>query len=112
MGTSTGGSGAFQHRRSKSTPASRRKFRGRCGLASGQPAGPVACSRAGPARNRNPMKALLLRFFTWWNGQTFGTQLWTWRFGELVGTDEYGNRYFRSRGGKIDPVLGFDRRWV
>ena len=24
------------------------------------------------------------RTFTWWNGQTFGTQLWTSRFGELV----------------------------
>ena len=58
------------------------------------------------------MKALLLRFFTWWNGQTFGTQLWTWRFGELVGTDEYGNRYFRTCGGKVDPTLGFERRWV
>jgi NADH:ubiquinone oxidoreductase subunit len=52
------------------------------------------------------------RFFTWWNGQTFGTQLWTWRFGELVGEDEQGNRYFRTRGGKIDPTLGVERRWV
>ena len=39
------------------------------------------------------MKLFLLKFFTWWNGQTFGTQLWTWRFGELVGQDEQGNRY-------------------
>ena len=58
------------------------------------------------------MKNFLLRFFTWWNGQTFGTQLWTWRFGELVGEDEVGNRYYRTRGGKIDPSLGFERRWV
>lgn len=57
-------------------------------------------------------KSFLLRFFTWWNGQTFGTQLWTWRFGELVGKDERGNRYYRTRGGEIDPVLGFERRWV
>ena len=59
-----------------------------------------------------PMKTFFLRFFTWWNGQTFGTQLWTWRFGELVGQDEFGNRYFRTRGGKIDPTLLMERRWV
>ena len=58
------------------------------------------------------MKQFLLKFFTWWNGQTFGTQLWTWRFGELVGEDEQGNRYFRTKGRKIDPTLGFERRWV
>ena len=62
-----------------------------------------------PAR---PMKLFLLKLFTWWNGQTFGTQLWTWRFGELVGEDEQGNRYFRTKGRKIDPSLGFERRWV
>ena len=59
-----------------------------------------------------PMKQFILKLFTWWNSQTFGTQLWTWRFGELVGTDEQGNRYYRRRGGAIDPVLGFERRWV
>src|SRR6201989_3231268 len=58
------------------------------------------------------MKLFLLRFFTWWNGSTFGTQLWTRRFGEFVGTDESGNRYYRTKGGKIDPALGFERRWV
>src|SRR5258707_575197 len=60
----------------------------------------------------SPMKMFLLKMFTWWNGQTFGTQLWTWRFGEMVGKDEQGNRYYRTRGGKIDPSLGFERRWV
>jgi NADH:ubiquinone oxidoreductase subunit len=58
------------------------------------------------------MKQFLLKMFTWWSGQTFGTQLWTWRFGELVGEDEQGNRYYRTRGGKIDPTLLFERRWV
>ena len=58
------------------------------------------------------MKTFLLRFFTWWNGQTFGTQLWTKLYGEFVGEDEFGNRYYRTKGGKIDPTLGFDRRWV
>ncbi len=58
------------------------------------------------------MKTFLLRLFTWWNGQTFGTQLWTWLYGEFVGEDEFGNRYYRTKGGKIDPALGFERRWV
>jgi NADH:ubiquinone oxidoreductase subunit len=58
------------------------------------------------------IKRFLLLFFTWWNGSTFGTNLWTWRFGELVGEDEAGNRYYRTRGGAIDPTLGFERRWV
>jgi NADH:ubiquinone oxidoreductase subunit len=61
---------------------------------------------------RIPMKTFLLRLFTWWNSQTFGTQLWTWLYGELVGEDEFVNRYYRTRNGKIDPALGFDRRWV
>ena len=59
-----------------------------------------------------PMKHFLLKIFTWWNGQTFGTQLWTWRFGEVVGKDEQGNTYYRTKGRKIDPTLGFERRWV
>ena len=58
------------------------------------------------------MKQFFLKFFTWWNGQTFGTQLWTKRYGELVGQDEQGNLYYRTRGGAIDPALGFERRWV
>src|SRR5262245_8204236 len=71
-------------------------------------------SRPRPYSNggRNRMKQFLLKFFTWWSSQTFGTQLWTWRFGELVGTDDQGNRYYRTRGGAIDPTLGFERRWV
>jgi NADH:ubiquinone oxidoreductase subunit len=58
------------------------------------------------------VKDFFLRFFTWWNGQTFGMQLWTRRYGELVGEDEQGNLYYRTKGGKIDPTLGFERRWV
>lgn len=58
------------------------------------------------------MKDLILRIFTWWNGQTLGTQLWTWLYGEYVGEDEFGNRYYRTKGGKIDPALGVERRWV
>ena len=58
------------------------------------------------------MKLFLLRFFTWWNGATLNTLWHTRRHGEFVGDDEFGNRYYRTRGGAIDPALGFDRRWV
>lgn len=51
------------------------------------------------------LKTFLLEFFTWWNGQTLGTRLFTWRKGEFVGEDEVGNRYYQERGGKR-------RRWV
>jgi NADH:ubiquinone oxidoreductase subunit len=50
------------------------------------------------------MKSFLLHFFTWWNGATLGTYLWTWRKGEPVGEDQLGNRYYRERNGS--------RRWV
>jgi len=62
--------------------------------------------------NAMKISTFFTRFFTWWNGQTFGTQLWTSLHGELVGEDELGNRYYRTKGGKIDPSLGFERRWV
>lgn len=58
------------------------------------------------------MKTFLLRLFTWWNSQTFGTQVWTWLYGEFVGEDEFGSRYYRTKGGKIDSALLFERRWV
>ncbi|HYA72563.1 MAG TPA: NADH:ubiquinone oxidoreductase subunit NDUFA12 [Roseiarcus sp.] len=58
------------------------------------------------------MKQFLLRFFTWWNGATLNTLWHTRRHGEFVGQDEFGNRYYRTRGGAIDPALGFERRWV
>lgn len=46
----------------------------------------------------------ILRVFTWWNGQTLNTQLYTWLKGAKVGEDAEGNRFFRSKDGK--------RRWV
>ena len=39
----------------------------------------------------------LKTFFTWWNKQTFGTFLKTLVFGKYVGTDEYGNKYYKSK---------------
>jgi NADH:ubiquinone oxidoreductase subunit len=57
-------------------------------------------------------KQFWLRFFTWWNGAGMGTYAWTNKHGELVGHDEFGNAYYRTKGGAIDPGLGFERRWV
>ena len=54
----------------------------------------------------------IVRFFTWWNKATLSTGLWTMLYGEKVGTDEFGNVYYRRRGGKKDKALGFERRWV
>ncbi len=47
-----------------------------------------------------------VRLFTWWNRATLSTGLWTLLYGERVGEDEFGNVYYRTRGGKIDPALG------
>jgi NADH:ubiquinone oxidoreductase subunit len=54
------------------------------------------------------MKMFFLRFFTWWNGATFGTLLHTRRNGTRVGSDEFGNVYYK---GGIDSE-GRTRRWV
>jgi NADH:ubiquinone oxidoreductase subunit len=45
------------------------------------------------------------RTFTWWNGATWGTALWTRRFGNEVGRDDAGNLYYESKGAP-------PRRWV
>jgi NADH:ubiquinone oxidoreductase subunit len=42
------------------------------------------------------------KVFTWWNGATVGTALWTRRFGDEVGRDDSGNVYYEGSG----------RRWV
>ena len=44
------------------------------------------------------------RIFTWWDGQSFGTQLWTSRKGHKVGEDAQGNIYYRN--------ADDSRRWV
>ena len=59
------------------------------------------------------MKDWLLQIFTWWNGQTIGTRFHTWRFGERVGEDEFGNVYYRCRNPyQGDPSAGPEKRWV
>lgn len=39
----------------------------------------------------------VLRAITWWDGQTYGTQLFTSRHGEKVGEDAEGNIYYRNK---------------
>ncbi len=58
------------------------------------------------------MRELILQLFTWWNRATIGLRFHLWRKGEFVGEDAFGNRYYRRRGGRPDPALGFERRWV
>ncbi|PRY25292.1 NADH:ubiquinone oxidoreductase subunit [Aliiruegeria haliotis] len=38
----------------------------------------------------------VLRALIWWDGQTYGTQLFTSRHGEKVGEDDAGNIYYRN----------------
>ncbi len=46
----------------------------------------------------------LLQMLTWWNNQSIGTQLFTWRNGVLVGEDDQGNKFYTDKAGK--------KRWV
>jgi NADH:ubiquinone oxidoreductase subunit len=48
--------------------------------------------------------SLLSQIFTWWNGTTLGTRLWTARHGDLVGRDEMGNTFYQTADGR--------KRWV
>ncbi len=47
---------------------------------------------------------LLKQIFTWWNSQTLGTRIYTWRHGNLVGKDSFGNSFYECGNKK--------RRWV
>ena len=48
--------------------------------------------------------SFLKQVFTWWNGQTLGTRFHTWRHGQKIGEDGFGNIYYQSADGS--------RRWV
>ena len=48
---------------------------------------------------------MLANIFTWWNGASYGTRIFSHRKGREVGRDEVGNVYFEHR---QDPT----RRWV
>lgn len=49
------------------------------------------------------MKQFIAELFIWWHKATLGTRWWTFLYGQHVGTDEAGNRYYKSKK---------DRRWV
>ena len=49
------------------------------------------------------MLTFLKKIFTWWNRDTLGTRMKTILFGKLIGSDEYGNKYYQNKKGK---------RWV
>jgi NADH:ubiquinone oxidoreductase subunit len=54
--------------------------------------------------------ALLKTFFTWWNGANWNTRFYTWRKGENVGSDQYGNQYYRAASKLPESIP--ERRWV
>jgi NADH:ubiquinone oxidoreductase subunit len=56
------------------------------------------------------VKDFLKQFFSWWNGQTWGLRLYTWRKGEFVGEDEFGNRYYKAPSALPQSIA--ERRWV
>jgi len=58
-----------------------------------------------------PMLGFLSKIFTWWNGASAGAAWTIWRSGELVGEDQFGNRYYQERKGGTGAD-GKTRRWV
>ena len=53
------------------------------------------------------------KIFTWWDGATIGTSLFSAMHGEKVGADAQGNTYFRSKHkGAAKGTSGPERRWV
>ena len=56
------------------------------------------------------LKELFIEIFAWWRGNTWGTRLWTATQGVYVGSDQFGNRYFRSK--KPTGPHGMERRMV
>jgi NADH:ubiquinone oxidoreductase subunit len=51
-----------------------------------------------------------MKLFTWWDGATIGTALFSAFNGEHVGTDAQGNKYYRAS--KRKDTNGRERRWV
>jgi NADH:ubiquinone oxidoreductase subunit len=55
--------------------------------------------------------SLLSDIFTWWNGTTLSTRLYTKRHGQLVGEDSSGNKYYTEKNAdKASQTPA--RRWV
>jgi NADH:ubiquinone oxidoreductase subunit len=57
------------------------------------------------------MLGFLSKIFTWWNGASAGAAWTIWRSGELVGEDQFGNRYYQERKAGTGAD-GKTRRWV
>ena len=53
---------------------------------------------------------ILAKIFTWWNGATIGTSLFSARNGKRVGEDVFGNLYFQAKKGGTGHPAG--QRWV
>ena len=53
------------------------------------------------------MLRFIKQLFTWWNEQTISTMLYTRLFGQNIGQDEFGNKYFMSK-----TRANKQRRWV
>lgn len=49
---------------------------------------------------RGGWKDFLIEILAWWRGNTWGTRLWARTRGEEVGSDEFGNVYFRGKDGR------------
>lgn len=54
--------------------------------------------------------SMVSEIFSWWGGNTWGTRLFTRRFGRQVGEDDFGNRYYVQKSG--NGPLGVPARWV
>jgi NADH:ubiquinone oxidoreductase subunit len=56
---------------------------------------------------------ILSKIFTWWDGATVGTALFSALHGEHVGTDAQGNEYYRAKPKPAQATsAGRERRWV
>ena len=67
--------------------------------------GAVALAPLGPKPQRARAMGWFAKHFTWWNGASWGTSIFSRRHGREVGRDDAGNVYFQHRN---DPA----RRWV
>ena len=54
--------------------------------------------------------SILAKIFTWWDGATIGTSLFSARNGKSVGEDIFGNKYFEAK--KADNRNPAGQRWV
>ena len=72
------------------------------GARAGQESLPRRACMVSPGTRRHEPNGLMtkdfwIEIFAWWRGNTWGTRLWLRRFGESVGTDQFGNRYYRDK---------------